>query len=91
MPVQHALFKIPLKNAIANSLATIVVSASVGAVLYFIMGAGHLFSADDALITAAAIVPGSVVGARSATAMADRVPAHYIKFIFYAGDTVHSV
>jgi uncharacterized membrane protein YfcA len=35
------------------------------------------------LITAAAIVPGSVIGARSATAMADRVPAQYIKFIFY--------
>ncbi len=83
VPVQNVLFKIPLKNAIANSLATIVVSASVGAVLYFIMGSGHLFSGYDALITAAAIVPGSVIGARSATAMADRVPAQYIKFIFY--------
>ncbi|HEY3273534.1 MAG TPA: sulfite exporter TauE/SafE family protein [Methanocella sp.] len=84
VPVQNVLFKIPLKNAIANSLATIVVSASVGAVLYFILGAGHLFSGYDALVTAAVIVPGAVIGARSATAMADRVPVSYIKLIFYA-------
>jgi uncharacterized protein len=82
-PVQHTFFKLPLKNAIANSLATIIVSAFLGAVLYFIMGAGSLFSAGDALITAAAVVPGSVVGARFATVLEKRVPARYIKFIFY--------
>lgn len=84
VPVQNVLFKIPIRNAIANSLATIVVSASLGAVLYFALGSGHLFSGADALITAAAIVPGAVIGARSATAIAHRVPTGYIKFIFYA-------
>jgi uncharacterized membrane protein YfcA len=83
-PVQHTFFKLPLKNAIANSLATIIVSALMGAVLYFIMGSGHLFSTEEALITAAAVVPGSVAGARFATHVEKRLPEHYIKFIFYA-------
>jgi uncharacterized membrane protein YfcA len=84
VPVQNVLFKMPLKNAIANSLATIVVSASIGAMLYFFLGAGRLFSASDALITAASIVPGSVTGAYLATTIAHRVSTRDIKFIFYA-------
>lgn len=83
VPAQNVLFKIPLKNAIANSLATIVISASIGAALYFLMGSGHLFSASDALATAAAIVPGSVTGAYLASKIAHRVRTSDIKFIFY--------
>jgi uncharacterized membrane protein YfcA len=83
-PVQHTLFKVPLKNAVANSLATIIVSAFLGAVLYFILGAGHLFSAEEALIIAATVVPGSVAGALFATAAGKHLPERYIKFIFYA-------
>ncbi len=83
-PVQHSFFRLPLKNAIANSLATIIVSASLGAILYFIMGAGHLFSAEDALITAAAVVPGSVIGAKASTLAERHLPERYIKLIFYA-------
>jgi len=83
-PVQHTFFRLPLRNAIANSLATIIVSAFLGAVLYFILGAGHLFSAGDALITAAAVVPGSIAGARFAGVAEKRLPERYIRFIFYA-------
>jgi hypothetical protein len=83
-PVQHTFFKQPLKNAIANSLATIIVSATLGALLYFILGSGHLFSATDALITAAAVVPGAVAGARFAILAERHVPERYIKYIFYA-------
>jgi len=81
-PVQHSLFGLPLKNAIANSLATIIVSAALGAVLYFAVG-GHLFSVQDALATAAAVVPGSVAGAWAATRVERHVPEKYVKFIFY--------
>ncbi|OPY25400.1 MAG: Sulfite exporter TauE/SafE [Methanocella sp. PtaU1.Bin125] len=83
-PVQHSLFRLPLKNAIANSLATIIVSASLGVILYFIMGAGRLFSAEDAIITAAAVVPGSIIGAKASTMFERHLPERYIKFIFYA-------
>lgn len=82
-PVQHSLFRLPLKNAIANSLATIIVSAGLGAILYFIMGAGHLFSAQDALITAVAVVPGAVAGARTSVIAAKHLPERYIRYIFY--------
>jgi uncharacterized membrane protein YfcA len=82
-PVQHTFFKLPLKNAIANSLATIIVSAFLGAMLYFIMGAGHLFSTEEALVTAATVVPGSVAGAKFATIAGKHIPERYIKFIFY--------
>jgi uncharacterized membrane protein YfcA len=83
-PVQHTFFKVPLKNAIANSLATIIVSALLGAILYFIMGAGHLFSVDEALITTVAVVPGSIAGARFSTVAGRYLPERYIRFIFYA-------
>lgn len=84
VPVQNSLLNVPLKNAIANSLATIVVSASIGAVTYFVVGSGTLFSAEDALTTAAAVVPGSIIGARIATAsLSEKIPVRYIRFIFY--------
>lgn len=82
-PVQHSFFGQPLRNAIANSLATIIVSALIGAALYFILGAGRLFPVDEALITAAAIVPGSILGARFATVVEKHLPERYVKFIFY--------
>jgi len=83
VPVQNVIFKIPLRNAIANSLTTIIVSASIGAILYLVLSGNSLFSVQDALFTAAAIVPGSMAGARSATTIAHRVPTRYIKLIFY--------
>lgn len=83
VPVQNALLKVPLKNAIANSLATIVLAATVGAVTYFIVGSGTLFSGEDALITAAVVVPGSIAGARLATGLSERIPVRYIRYIFY--------
>ncbi|MGA9139029.1 MAG: sulfite exporter TauE/SafE family protein [Methanocella sp.] len=83
-PIQHSIFRLPLKNAIANSLATIIVSASLGAVLYFILGAGHLFSAREALITAAAVVPGAIVGAKASTVAEKYLHERHIRFIFYA-------
>lgn len=84
VPVQNSLLKVPLKNAIANSLGTIVVSASVGAVLFFLIGAGRAFPMEEALLTAAVVVPGSVAGAKIATTISDKIPLPYIKFIFYA-------
>lgn len=83
VPVQNTLLKVPLRNAIANSLATIVVSSTFGAITYFIVGSGTSFSAEEALITAAAIVPGAVIGARLATSASEKIPVHYIRYIFY--------
>ncbi|AFC99713.1 putative permease [Methanocella conradii HZ254] len=84
VPVLNTLFRMPLKYAIANSLATIIVSSSLGALIYFWLSSGTLFSAEEALMTAIAIIPGSAVGARAGAVLSERLHARYIKYIFYA-------
>jgi len=83
VPVQNSLLRVPLKNAIANSLATIVVSASIGSITYFLVGAGTLFPVGESLTTAAVLVPGSVCGAMLSTRVGSRVPVQYLRYIFY--------
>ncbi len=84
VPVLNNVFKMPLKQAIANSLATIILASSLGAVIYFYLSAGNLFSAEEALLTAVTIIPGSIVGAHLGTRISERVDTKYIKYIFYA-------
>lgn len=84
VPVLNSLFKMPLKRAIANSLATIILSSALGALIYFYLSSGTLFSAEEALITAVTIIPGSVLGARAGAMVSGRLPGKHIKYIFYA-------
>jgi uncharacterized protein len=84
VPVLNTIFKMPLKRAIANSLATIILSSSLGAVIYFYLSSGTLFSFEEAVITAVTIIPGSVIGARAGAMLTERLHARYIKYIFYA-------
>lgn len=84
VPVLNNLFKMPLKRAIANSLATIIVSSSLGAIIYFYLSSGTLFSAEEALLTAVTIIPGSVLGARAGAVISEHLHTRYIKYIFYA-------
>jgi len=84
VPALNNFFKMPLKRAIANSLATIILSSSLGALIYFYLSSGTLFSAEQALLTAASILPGSILGARAGAAISERLHTKYIKYIFYA-------
>jgi uncharacterized membrane protein YfcA len=84
VPTLNNIFKVPLKRAIANSLATIILSSSLGALIYFYLSSGTLFSAEEALTTAVAIVPGSVLGARAGAVISEHLHAKHIKYIFYA-------
>jgi uncharacterized membrane protein YfcA len=84
VPVLNAIFKMPLKEAIANSLATIIVASSLGAIIYFYLSTGTLFSAEEALMTAIAIVPGSFIGARLGARLSESIRTDHIKYIFYA-------
>ena len=84
VPTLNDIFHLPFKNSIANSLATIVVASSLGAIVYFYLGAGTLFSAQQALLTAVVIVPGSVIGAQAGTHVSKYIPTKHIKYIFYA-------
>jgi len=83
VPVLNNVFKMPLRQAIANSLATIILASSLGALIYFYLGSGTLFSAEDALLTAVSIVPGSVIGAYLGAHISERLHTKYIKYIFY--------
>ncbi|HTY89729.1 MAG TPA: sulfite exporter TauE/SafE family protein [Methanocella sp.] len=84
VPVLNSIFKMPLRQAIANSLATIILASSIGAIIYFYLSSGTLFSAEEALLTAAAIIPGSFIGAHLGTRISERLRTKYIKYIFYA-------
>ncbi len=84
VPALNNLFKMPLKRAIANSLATIILSSSLGAIIYFYLSSGTLFSAEEALLTGVTIIPGSILGARAGAAISERLHTKYIKYIFYA-------
>ncbi len=84
VPTLNDIFHLPFKNSIANSLATIVVASSLGAIVYFYLGAGTLFSAQQALLTAVVIVPGSVIGAHAGAHLSKYIPTKHIKYIFYA-------
>jgi uncharacterized membrane protein YfcA len=84
VPVLNTIFKMPLKQAIANSLATIILSSALGAIIYFYLGAGTLFSGDEVILTAITIIPGSILGARTGAMMSEGLHTKYIKYIFYA-------
>lgn len=84
VPTLNNVFKMPLKQAIANSLATVILASALGAVIYFYLSAGTLFSAEEALLTAFTIVPGSIIGASLGARISERIDTKYIKYIFYA-------
>ena len=84
VPSLNDFFHLPLKNSIANSLATIVVASSLGAIIYFYLGAGTVFSLHDALATAIVLIPGSVIGANLGTLALKYLSTKHIKYIFYA-------
>ncbi len=84
VPVLNTVFKMPLRQAIANSLATIILSSALGAIIYFYLGSGTLFTGNEAILTAASIVPGSILGARAGAMLSEHLHTKYIKYIFYA-------
>ncbi|MCD1296164.1 sulfite exporter TauE/SafE family protein [Methanocella sp. CWC-04] len=84
VPVQVHQFKVPLRNAIANSLGTIVLASSLGALIYISINAGRLFSPDDVIESIIFIAPGSIIGATLSAKTSKRLPERYIKYIFYA-------
>jgi len=85
-PLQRSLLKIPFKNAIANSLFTIMLSTSLGAIIY--MGIGGVikdsFPLSKALITGLIIAPGAVIGAQLGARINKRISVKYIQWMFVA-------
>ena len=72
---------IPMRNVVANTMATMIVSSTIGALLYFTVGQA-IFPPADALIVAAFVLPGSVIGALIGSRFSRSVPVLYIKILF---------
>jgi len=87
VPLLRAFCRVPLREAIAAVTATMLVSASVGAILKNIAFAQRL--GDDrglsaSLTLAALLVPASIAGAWVGAALTHRLPLPIIRCVFVA-------
>ncbi len=62
IPLQYRLLRVPLRSAIANSAACIVVVSTLGAVYKTLSLPSHGFTPTEALRLAALIIPTAIVG-----------------------------
>jgi len=79
-PGQKAL-GIPMRNVVANTMATMIISSMLGALLYFTLGQA-IFPPEEALYVALFVLPGSIIGAQLGSRVSRSVPVLYIKAIF---------
>lgn len=74
IPLQCRLLGVPLRSAIANSAATIIVVSTLGATYKTLTLPHHGFSAMEALRLAGLIVPTAVVGSYLGGQLTHRLP-----------------
>jgi len=79
-PAQKML-GVPMRNVVANTLATMTVSSALGAMLYFTLGQA-IFPPAEALGVAVLVLPGSILGAQFGARLCRVLPAHYVKAVF---------
>jgi uncharacterized protein len=79
VPLGQALCKIPLRQAIAASSATMCITATVGAAIKISTLAEHHQSPADALLLAAALAPTAMVGAWIGASLTHRIPVQSMR------------
>ncbi len=79
VPLFQALLRLPLRPAIATSSALICLTAPIGAGLKMVSLHGLGESWVRALILAAAMAPGAVVGARAGASLTHRLPLAWVR------------
>jgi len=72
---------IPMRNVVANTMATMIISSTLGALLYFTFGQ-TIFQPSEALYVAAFVLPGSIIGAQLGSRVSKFIPVLYIKVVF---------
>ncbi|MEM1099645.1 MAG: sulfite exporter TauE/SafE family protein [Planctomycetota bacterium] len=87
VPLQQAVLKLPLRNAIANSTAVIAVSAGIGATVKLATLAPHgtvarPLSATDGLLLAACLAPTAFLGGRLGAALTHTLPIRWVRLAF---------
>lgn len=79
VPLAQALCRIPLRQAIAASSATMCVTAAVGATIKIGTLPAHGQSPADALLLAVALAPTAIVGAWIGATLTHRVPVQSLR------------
>jgi len=79
-PILHYVRKLPLKNAVATSLALVSASATSATVAELLHADGRL--TPDRLFLVAALVVGSLLGAQAGFVVAKRIDVTFLKLIF---------
>ncbi len=82
VPLQQWFLRLPLRNAIANSAAVMVFSASLGAVFKNATLAKHGHPWYAGLILAACLVPTCVLGGRIGASLTHRLPLRQVRMAF---------
>lgn len=82
VPLQQILLKIPLKRAISNSAATIILMAVIGATLKNATLAAHGFSPIDSIQKAAIIIPTAILGGFAGAKLVHLLPKNIVRTIF---------
>ena len=82
VPIQQVLLKIPLQRAIANSAATIVFSALIGAVHKNYTLSTHGIDVVDSLRLAGTLIPTAIVGSYFGGKLTHRMPKRALRVVF---------
>ncbi len=82
VPLQQMVLRIPLRQAIANSAATIVLISSLGAVQKNLTLPEHGFSPVDSLQLAALLVPTAILGSYAGGVLTHRLPRKVLRGVF---------
>ncbi len=84
-PLQQTLADIPIKNAIANTLAKASVTVPLACLMIMIMGvkSGH-FDFWSPILVALFLIPGSIIGSQLGPALTKRMSSVTVHFLFGA-------
>ena len=82
-PAQHGLMKVPLKNAIANSITAAVFSSAAAATILFYKGlrAGD-FTAGTVLLVTACLIPGNIIGGQIGVYLTKVLNVDHLRIVF---------
>ena len=83
VPLQQRFLRMPLRNAIANSAATIVVLSLIGASMKnYQLVTGHAYSLRDPVLLAAVLVPTAMIGGLLGGRLTHTLPLRAIRGAF---------
>jgi uncharacterized membrane protein YfcA len=82
IPLQQVLLKMPLKKAIANSAATIILIAAVGATLKNATLSQHDIMVTESLKIAGVVIPSAIIAGFAGARLMHTLPKRYVRMAF---------